>query len=413
MEARRIRQLEEAKRAQPRPAVPFTGLTILTPTLFTPVTPPATATAAAAACGNSSSSDSEREGGAEGSGVGVEGGGETNRVQSSSNEDASRNLVQPLGELSIKEFENYNNDPFEIASLQAINDMEVLQSVLQPRATSPTPAPAASTKNDTTSQQPALIVTSQSSRHSNSPVTNDLFGVATSGSSPTNTAVHQSHPVIAGATVFTVNSTNPFSLITPTAEPIGSYPNPFLPLPPPSETNHQPVDSNNPFASSQPPPPTRSSSEPGVATLIDITGSQANHSASHQTQVVPIPKPRTRLPNTTTAPAAAVAATATANPQTLLPPPSSSSSSSSGFSQSTPLSSSPSNTTVVVAPPIPPKPGQVAVSSAPLGGSPPIPPRTLQQQQQQPPRLVDYALLRVVNSGCVYFWVTGAPLILA
>ena len=46
--------------------------------------------------------------------------------------DGAVGAIKSLGEMSIREFEGDNNDPFEIASLQAINDMEVLQSVLQP-----------------------------------------------------------------------------------------------------------------------------------------------------------------------------------------------------------------------------------------------------------------------------------------
>jgi len=54
-------------------------------------------------------------------------------------------VIKSLGQMSIREFEGDNNDPFEIASLQAINDMEVLQSVLQsPVCTtaSTTPSPS-------------------------------------------------------------------------------------------------------------------------------------------------------------------------------------------------------------------------------------------------------------------------------
>ena len=48
------------------------------------------------------------------------------------------NVIKSLGQMSIREFEGDNLDPFEITSLQAINDLEVLQSVLQPTVVNPT-----------------------------------------------------------------------------------------------------------------------------------------------------------------------------------------------------------------------------------------------------------------------------------
>ena len=53
------------------------------------------------------------------------------KADASSN-DSARAIFKPLMNWSIKEFEGASTDPFEIASLQAINDMEVLESVLQP-----------------------------------------------------------------------------------------------------------------------------------------------------------------------------------------------------------------------------------------------------------------------------------------
>ncbi len=41
-------------------------------------------------------------------------------------------VIKSLGNFSLKEFEGDTTDPFEMAALQAINDMEELQSVLQP-----------------------------------------------------------------------------------------------------------------------------------------------------------------------------------------------------------------------------------------------------------------------------------------
>ena len=68
--------------------------------------------------------------------------GSTSDNQQNSDSDSPRSTsgievtmeppIKSLGELSIREFEANTDDPFEIASLQAINDTEVLQSVLQP-----------------------------------------------------------------------------------------------------------------------------------------------------------------------------------------------------------------------------------------------------------------------------------------
>lgn len=57
---------------------------------------------------------------------------ESNRSNSPKTQVPTGTTIASLGEMSLREFEATTSDPFEIASLQAINDMEVLQSVLQP-----------------------------------------------------------------------------------------------------------------------------------------------------------------------------------------------------------------------------------------------------------------------------------------
>ncbi len=69
--------------------------------------------------------------------------------------------IKSLGQLSIREFEGDDSDPFELATLKAINDMEILQSVLQP--TAPVlvcPATATVTPPSKTNSSSALTQTS-------------------------------------------------------------------------------------------------------------------------------------------------------------------------------------------------------------------------------------------------------------
>jgi len=78
--------------------------------------------------------------------------------------------LKALGELSIREFEANLDDPFEIASLQAINDMEVLQSVLQP-----IPPPILTSANTSTAMTgPSVtnqqLTTAEPSRSHSSPI---------------------------------------------------------------------------------------------------------------------------------------------------------------------------------------------------------------------------------------------------
>ena len=77
--------------------------------------------------------------------------------------------------MSIREFEGDNNDPFEIASLQAINDMEVLQSVLQPIAP-PILTSDVSSSNKMVATSPPLTQTSMMSSGNQ---LSDIGGTAT------------------------------------------------------------------------------------------------------------------------------------------------------------------------------------------------------------------------------------------
>jgi len=72
------------------------------------------------------------------------------------------NVLKPLGELSLSEFEGDNFNPFDAASLQAINDMEVLQTIsLVPVAEESSPAPASSAPvSSTTSEGQATFTAS-------------------------------------------------------------------------------------------------------------------------------------------------------------------------------------------------------------------------------------------------------------
>ena len=59
-------------------------------------------------------------------------------------EGSSAPPIRSLGQMSIREFEGDTMDPFELASLQAINDMAELQSVLQSTVCLPAPPPNSS-----------------------------------------------------------------------------------------------------------------------------------------------------------------------------------------------------------------------------------------------------------------------------
>ncbi len=145
-----------------------------------------------------------------------------------------------LGQMSISEFER-TDDPFEIASLQAINDMEVLQSVLQP-----IPPPIISTP---TSTQPPSIVTVQ----------NSTTHVARSGTAP---AINHSSPIPTPRTSRTKlhsntdPSTTPPAVVDPFAPQVLPYPDPFVPS--------MPSNSSSTVTRGV------SSSEPGVGLLIDF-----------------------------------------------------------------------------------------------------------------------------------------------
>ena len=112
--------------AKPRPPVTFSN-DILTPT---PVSSCSNTSSSSGAAATASAPLLYVEAGTK-----QNGNTDTNARGGSIELTAEPPVIKSLGQLSIREFEgDYNNDPFEIASLQAINDMEVLQSVLQPIA---------------------------------------------------------------------------------------------------------------------------------------------------------------------------------------------------------------------------------------------------------------------------------------
>ncbi len=149
--------------------------------------------------------------------------------------------IKALGQLSIREFEAID-DPFEIASLQAINDMEVLQSVLQP-----IPPPIISTP---TSMQPSSIATTQSS-------TTTYIG--RSSSTPT---ANQSSPIPTPRTSRTQLQPNSETGFPGTTPP--GVRDPFTPASLPYTDPFLPNNSSNTVTRGA------SSSEPGVGVLIDF-----------------------------------------------------------------------------------------------------------------------------------------------
>ena len=172
-----------SKDAQPptaMPRLPFMSTTdILTPTPVGPSSPksstPRNSTGNIASAANQSSSSGES---GSSHSLTVE-----DEPQAGSNKAKSESNFKSLGHFSLKEFEG-DVDPFEMASLQAINDMEELQSVLQPTAppvvvSSSTPAVMAQSHIST------VFNTSQSTNHS-SPILNTNLATVTGN---TNTSV--------------------------------------------------------------------------------------------------------------------------------------------------------------------------------------------------------------------------------
>ena len=151
---------------QPRPRPPIIpGNDILTPI-------PVTVAPSNTTGSQSSSSGDETAQAAQTVSGDSEGKSKTNAKESES--------VVPLGEMSIREFEGtINNDPFEITSLQAINDMEILQTVLQPIPPPIMTSAITATTNTSVARAPPLA-----------PPTN----VAATGSAPSST--HQSSPTL-------------------------------------------------------------------------------------------------------------------------------------------------------------------------------------------------------------------------
>lgn len=151
---------------QPKPRPPIIpGNDILTPI-------PVTVAPSNATGSQSSSSGDETVQAAQAVNSDSEGKSKTNAKEGES--------VVPLGEMSIREFEGtINNDPFEITSLQAINDMEILQTVLQPIPPPIMTLAVTAATNTSVAGAPPLA-----------PPTN----IATTGPAPSST--HQSSPTL-------------------------------------------------------------------------------------------------------------------------------------------------------------------------------------------------------------------------
>ena len=120
----------------------MSGTEILTPTLVAPA--PSSSNASNVALTNAEKGEVSGEG----TGVNAPGAGSQSnsdgssssllsdedgkKVSGTNDKERKSAAVKSLGFLSLKEFEGDSTDPFEMASLLAINDMEELQSVLQP-----------------------------------------------------------------------------------------------------------------------------------------------------------------------------------------------------------------------------------------------------------------------------------------
>ena len=134
--AGQLNRMESFPLSSSIPLIPYLSTAVLTPT---PVSTP----------GNNGSSSTN-----------LQSGSDSALNASSSSSNGHNPLAQSLGEMSIKDFEAVA-DPFEMTTLQAIDDMAELQAVLQPNSTTAAP----------------VVPSSNSSYSSPNPVPSPTFAV--------------------------------------------------------------------------------------------------------------------------------------------------------------------------------------------------------------------------------------------
>ena len=288
------------------PRLPFMSSTdILTPTPVPLPTPSSVAAGNTVACASVAGSSSNEE---SSSSTLIE---ETNPV--AVNKDKSEAMFKSLGNWSLQEFEGDTMDPFETTSLQAINDIEELQSVLQPTSSK------VITNSSPVVSQSALVSTSHSAIQStpvvSSHATTDGLITLTYGANTPHLSSSNSSPEVS-------SSGNQNSL--PTAgERRGSHTGIFpLEAVPSAKTHcnqqavpsiavlsnsfsggHSALTNVNPFLTSdfaqkqlQFPPVSNVQQqvqqpiEPGVGTLVDLGGNGTGY--THHPKP-PVPAPRT------------------------------------------------------------------------------------------------------------------------
>lgn len=214
-------------------------------------------------------------------------GDETSQTGSAGNEadgkskaKVENDALKSLGQLSIREFEG-DIDPFEITSLQAINDMEILQTVLQPVSAAPPTNTAGGVLPSSTPSQvasPSFTATTTGQPSStglarNSSSSSQLPSLAQPVASSSVVSQQASSPVVATATPSPAvqiplrssssptvgvasgsSPSNPF-LVGPAAVTVPAQlttVNPFYPPGPPTSVA-PPTNSTNPFHATSPP----------------------------------------------------------------------------------------------------------------------------------------------------------------
>lgn len=334
LEQQEQQQQQQAKGGEsPRPAhPPFMPNTteILTPTPVGP--PPASqssptvggregnvvATPTAGTAAQSSGTSSGGEGGGSSSSL-IEDENPTQRQPSAPGTNKTTDIFKSLGNWSLREFEGDAMDPFEITSLQAINDMEVLESVLQPRpavgvASPPTQATTTSSVLPASSSTPTVVVAAvalpppgmlQSGVHSSPnltalPNTPPSTTAATSVSYVLPTPPPSSHTAAAGVattpvpvsetlrrvsegSVVSRSGSGHLSMPPPTTTTTTTSTNPFLSgttsasaIPPPSSSTATPIVSS----SSYPLPPV-SNTAPSPSSSAAVATATATASSSY------------------------------------------------------------------------------------------------------------------------------------
>ena len=271
--------------------------------------------------------------------------------------------VAALGEMSIREFEgNINNDPFEITSLQAINDMEILQTVLQPIPPPIMTSASAGTTNTSAARPPpapptSIIATGPAPCSTHQASTNSPTFAHSSGSSSNLQLLNQAAVVVS-------SSPNAITPPGPSRSASSAALPPSLPVQVPQRAGSSPVvgvasgsSPSNPFLAG--------GAVFATSTTVAPVSNQMVHQFQQQPPVLPIsigaPPVSTTTPPISTNPFSAVSPPAVSATSSFPLPPS---------------STGATNVGTLINIGQQPMPTSTAIPPVATGGSPNIPPRS-------------------------------------